>query len=98
MPKGYIIGHITVTDPEKYQEYIRRDTPMIEAHGGKPIVRGGTAENLEGPEFSRHVVFEFPTLEAAKALYYSEDYQEVARIRRDNAESMIVLVEGTPNE
>ena len=71
MHKGYIIGHITVNDPEAYQEYIVRDTPMIEAHGGRPIVRGGTSENVEGPDFARHVVFEFPDFESAKALYYS---------------------------
>jgi len=94
MPKGYIIGHITVNDPEAYQEYIIRDTPMIEAHGGRPIVRGGTSENVEGHEFDRHVVFEFPDYESAKAMYYSEEYQDVARIRRENATSMIVLVEG----
>ena len=95
MPKGYIIGHITVENPEAYQEYIRRDTPLIEAHGGKPIVRGGASEVVEGPEFARHVVFEFPDYESAKALYYSDEYQEVAKIRRANATSMIVLVEGT---
>ncbi len=94
MPKGYIIGHITVNDPDAYQEYIRRDTPMIEAHGGRPIVRGGTSEVPEGEAFDRHVIFEFPDYESAKALYYSEEYQEVAAIRRANATSMIVLVEG----
>lgn len=94
MPKGYIIGHITVNDPEAYQEYILRDTPLIEAAGGNPIVRGGDAESVEGPDFSRHVVFEFPDFESAKALYFSDAYLEVARIRRENATSMIVLVEG----
>lgn len=94
MPKGYIIGHITVNNPEAYQEYIVRDTPLIKAHGGKPIVRGGTSEVPEGPEFERHVIFEFPDFESAKALYYDPEYQEVARIRRENATSMITLVEG----
>ncbi|MDX8348436.1 DUF1330 domain-containing protein [Cognatiyoonia sp. IB215446] len=94
MPKGYIIGHITVNDPEAYKEYIVRDTPLIEAAGGKPLVRGGEADSAEGPEFARHVIFEFPDFESAKALYYPEEYQDVARIRRENATSMIVLVEG----
>jgi uncharacterized protein (DUF1330 family) len=35
MPKGYIIGQITVTDPEGYPEYVRRDTPILESHGAK---------------------------------------------------------------
>ncbi len=94
MPKGYIIGHITVNNAEAYQEYIIRDTPLIQAHGGKPIVRGGTSEMPEGAQYARHVIFEFPDYESAKTLYYDPEYQEVARIRRENATSMIVLVEG----
>lgn len=94
MPKGYIIGHITVKDEEAYREYIAQDTPMIEAYGGRPIVRGGACETPEGPEFARHVVFEFPDMEKARALYNSAEYQEVAKIRRASAHSMIVLVEG----
>ncbi|KJZ20467.1 DUF1330 domain-containing protein [Loktanella sp. S4079] len=94
MPKGYIIGHITVNDPDAYQEYITKDTPMIAAYGGKPIARGGQAETPEGAAFERHVIFEFPDFESAKALYHSKEYQEVARIRRETAQSMIVLVEG----
>ena len=95
MPKGYIIGHITVNDPEAYKEYIRLDTPLIESHGGVPLVRGGAAEMPEpGQPYQRHVIFEFPTYAAARALYYSAEYQEVAKIRRATADSMIVLVEG----
>jgi len=94
MPKGYIIGHITVNDPEAYQEYITRDTPIITAHGGKPLVRGGASDSVEGPEFDRHVVFEFPDYESARALYHSPEYQDVVKIRHATATSMIVLVEG----
>ena len=94
MPKGYIIGHITVTNPEAYQEYIIRDTPLIESYGGKPIVRGGESITMDGPNFTRHVVFEFPDFESAKALYNDPEYVEVRKIREANAESMIVLAEG----
>jgi uncharacterized protein (DUF1330 family) len=40
------------------------------------------------------VVFEFDDYRKATALYHDPAYQEVARIRRENATSMIVLVEG----
>ncbi len=94
MPKGYIIGHITVSDAEAYQEYIVRASPIIAAFGGMPIVRGGASEEVEGGPFGRHVIFEFPDYASAKALYNSPEYQEVAQIRRENSNSMIVLVEG----
>lgn len=94
MPKGYIIGHITVNDPEAYKEYIARDTPILLAHGARPIVRGGQAEVLEGETYQRHVVFEFDSYEAALAAYNDPEYQEVAEIRRRTADSVILVVEG----
>ena len=95
MPKGYIIGHITVRDPDAYQEYIQRDTPILEALGGKFIVRGGQSELMEGETLQRHVVIEFPSYEAAMTAYNDPEYQEVADIRRRTADSVILVVEGT---
>ena len=94
MPKGYIVGHVTVTDMDAYQSYVTGNTPIIQSYGGRPLVRGGASEQPEGPVFERHVVFEFDSYEDAKALYHDPAYQAVAQIRRDNATSMIVLVEG----
>jgi uncharacterized protein (DUF1330 family) len=48
MPKGYIIGQITVTDPEGYPEYVRRDTPILEATARNSSIRGGRSEVKEG--------------------------------------------------
>jgi len=95
MPKGYIIGHITVNDPDAYREYIEKDTPILAGLGGSFIVRGGQAEVPEGRTESRHVVIEFPSYEAALAAYNDPGYQEVADIRRRTATSTIVVVEGT---
>ncbi|MCB1340332.1 MAG: DUF1330 domain-containing protein [Pseudooceanicola sp.] len=95
MPKGYIIGHITVNDPDAYKEYVERDTPILQGLGGKFIVRGGRAQIMEGTELNRHVVIEFPTFDAALAAYNDPDYQEVADIRRRSADSVILVVEGT---
>ncbi|MEI4196061.1 DUF1330 domain-containing protein [Roseovarius sp. E0-M6] len=95
MPKGYLIGHITVNDPEAYKEYVEKDTPILLGLGGKFIVRGGASETPEGETQERHVVIEFPSYEAARAAYNDPAYQEVAEIRRRTADSVIVLVEGT---
>lgn len=92
--KGYLIGHITVRDPEAYKEYIERDTPILEAHGGRFIVRGGDSAVPEGETHERHVVIEFPSYAAARAAYEDPAYQEVAEIRRRTADSVIILVEG----
>ncbi|MDF1668418.1 MAG: DUF1330 domain-containing protein [Roseovarius sp.] len=94
MPKGYIIGHITVTDPEAYKEYVEKDTPILLGLGGRFIVRGGPSETMEGETLNRHVVIEFPSYEAARAAYDDPEYQKVAEIRRRTAESVILVVEG----
>ncbi len=94
MPKGYIIGHITVRDPEAYKEYVTRDTPILNGLGGQFIVRGGESQVMEGETFQRHVVIEFPSYEAALAAYNDPEYQEVAEIRKRTADSVILVVEG----
>lgn len=94
MPKGYIIGHITVRDPEAYKEYVERDTPILKSLGGTFVVRGGQSEIMEGETFARHVVIEFPSYQEALAAYNDPDYQEVAKIRKRTADSTILVVEG----
>ena len=94
MPKGYIIGHITVNDPEAYKEYIEKDTPILLGLGGVPIVRGGQSTVMEGEAYNRHVIFEFPSYAAALTAYNDPEYQEVAKIRHRSASSTILIVEG----
>lgn len=94
MPKGYIIAHITVRDPENYKEYVVKDTPILEGLGGRFIIRGGRSEAVEGTLHDRHVVIEFPSYEAALKAYNDPEYQAVADIRRRTADSAIVVVEG----
>ncbi len=45
---AYIILDIEVTDPVRYAEYKELASPTVTQYGGKYIVRGGKAENLEG--------------------------------------------------
>lgn len=94
MPKGYIIGHITVRDPEAYKEYVELDTPILNRLGGTFIVRGGQSEVMEGETYARHVVIEFPSYQDALTAYNDPDYQEVAKIRKRTADSTILVVEG----
>ena len=95
-PKGYVIAEISVTHPEPYKDYVAAVTPMVAAFGGRYLVRGGSAEGREGaPPQGRIVVLEFPSIEAARAFNDSPEYAVVARLRRDNAVSRLMIVEGT---
>lgn len=95
-PKGYVIAEIRVTNPEPYKAYVAAVTPMVAAFGGRYLVRGGSAEGREGaPPEGRIVVLEFPSVEAARAFNDSPEYAEIARLRHENAESRLMIVEGT---
>ncbi len=97
MPKGYIIGHITIRDPERYKDYVAADTPVFESHNATFLVRGGACEVVEGDLKERHVVIEFESYAAARACYFSPEYQAAAAIRREAADGDMLLVEGTPD-
>ena len=59
MPKAYVIARVTVTDPEAYAEYAKGATAAIRQYDGRPLVRGGAFEALEGEARPRNVVIEF---------------------------------------
>ena len=69
MPKGYWIVHVDVSDPETYRKYVEANAEPIARFGGRFLVRGGPAENVEGSARARNVVIEFPSIEAARACY-----------------------------
>lgn len=91
---AYWIAHVTVTDPEKYSEYQKLAPRAFAAHGATFLARGGASETLEGPGHVRHVVIRFPSLQAAKACYFSPEYQAARAHRELACQSHVVIVEG----
>lgn len=95
---AYLVAHIEVHDPAGFEEYRSRVVPVLEAFGGRYLVRGGALETLEGAEQRRRmVVIEFPSMDAARGFYHSPAYAPVLQRRLDSAASDIVLVEGVPS-
>lgn len=94
MAKGYWIVHIDVADAEAYKAYVPLSSAAVAAHGGRFIVRGGRGETVEGQLGPRHVVVEFPSLEAAQAAYRSPEYARALPVRQANAVSSVAIVEG----
>ncbi|NOQ20543.1 MAG: DUF1330 domain-containing protein [Desulfobacterales bacterium] len=92
---AYIIARVSVTDWDKYNEYIKVTPEIIAKFGGRFIVRGGETVTLEGPEEKwRIVVVEFPDLEKAKEFYYSPEYTDAKKIREGAALAQFVALEG----
>jgi uncharacterized protein (DUF1330 family) len=94
MPKAYVVSRVDVTDPEVYARYAAAATKAIVAHGGRPLARGGRYEALEGRARARNVVLEFDSYDAARAYFYSTEYQAARAMRQGEAEIEMVLVEG----
>ena len=94
MPKGYIIGHVTIHDVEAYKPYGAANDEIFPQFGGKFLARGGNAEVLEGTLHPRHVIVEFPSYADALACYNSPAYQENMKIRQANADGVVMVVEG----
>jgi len=69
------IANVLVTDAEDYGKYAKAAGPVIAAHGGVFLTRGGRYVQLEGNDRPRNVVARFPSLEAAVACYHSAEYQ-----------------------
>ena len=92
---AYLVARIDVRDAAGFDAYREAVTPVIAAYGGRYLVRGGAADVLEGPPPpGRLVVLEFPTMDAARTFYNSDDYAPALKLRRDSTVSELVLVDG----
>jgi len=96
MPKGYWIAHVRVTDPEEYKKYVEGARAAFAKHQAKFLARGGSHHEVEGAlGRERHVVIEFPTLQAALDCYNSPEYQSARNHRAEAGIATLVLVEGS---
>lgn len=94
MPKGYWMVSADISDPERYQEYVRANAEAFRKYGARFLVRGGVFDNPEGSARSRHVVIEFPSYQAALDCWHSPEYQAALKIRQPVAELDMVIIEG----
>ena len=92
---AYVILNVEVTDPGRFGEYAKTGAPTVAQYGGRYLVRGGTAEKLEGGvEPKRVVVIEFDTADRARAWWASSEYAGPKAVRQSAARSDVILVEG----
>jgi len=94
MPKGYWIGHVDITDPERYKEYMAANSAAFAKYGARFLIRGGRFETVEGEGRSRHVVIEFPSYDDALACYRSPEYTNAMAHRVNAGIVDIIVIEG----
>lgn len=91
---AYVISQIEVTNLEEYMKYASQTVACAEKFGGKFLVKGGSAEWIEGSGAERNVVIEFDSKDAAMAFYNSVEYQKILPIALASSNRSMVLVEG----
>jgi uncharacterized protein (DUF1330 family) len=93
--KGYWIGHVNITNPERYKDYIAANAVPLKKYGARFLVRNGDSAVPEGDLGGRrHVVIEFDSYAAAKACYESPEYQAAIKIRSEASTGDLVIIEG----
>jgi uncharacterized protein (DUF1330 family) len=92
---AYVLAEIEITNPEGYKEYTTHVPATIARYGGRFVVRGGTAQALEGewPE-RRRVLIEFPSADAARKWFDSPEYEKPKAMRQANSKGRLLLLEG----
>ena len=92
---AYVIAHIDVKDPVRYEEYKKMSPVSIQKYGGRFIARGGKCEVLEGNwEPKRLVLLEFPSAERAREWWASEDYRPAKELRQATSTGDMIVIEG----
>ena len=93
--KGYWIGHVDVTDPERYKDYIAANAVPLGKYGARFLVRNGECEVPEGSlKGRRHVVIEFKDYATALACYESAEYKAAAAVRDKYSSADVIVIEG----
>ena len=97
--KGYWISlYIKVKNQENLKRYAEVVTPIIKSFGGVPLVRGGKYITYNGDDFSRTVVWEFPSYEKAIECHNSKEYLAGWDIAKNTTERNMQVIEGFSTE
>ena len=93
--KGYWIAlYKKIDDMDNLKNYASKVTPIIKSYGGKPVVRGGKYQKLEGEDFLRTVIWEFPTYARAIECHNSKEYQEGWALAKNTTDRNLQIIEG----
>ena len=83
--KAYWVSLYTkIENQENLKNYAQTVTPIIKKYGGIALVRGGKHITYEGEDFSRTVIWEFPSYEKAVECHESEEYKAGWNLAKKN--------------
>ena len=88
---AYLIGHISVKNPDKWKIYIEGVQKSLVSFEAEVIFRGKRAAVLAGEHpHGNTVVIKFPDQPTLQNWYHSDAYQNLIPIRDDAADVVII--------
>ena len=94
---AYIVSRVNIFNMEEMLSYQRDVVPVVQAYGGRYLIRSSEVEALEGTwEHQRLVIIEFPTREAALAWYHSPEYAPLKAHRHAASQAVLLLASPPP--
>ncbi len=95
MKKAYWIAkYKKINDLEALGKYAEKAKKVIEAFGGRSLVRGGKYVTFEGENFIRTVIWEFENIEVATKCHDSNEYQAAWSLAKNTVVRDLMIVEG----
>lgn len=92
---AYLIVEIDIFDPAGFAEYRKAVVPLVEKYGGKYVAVDDQIETLKGDWSPKRIVMiEFPSKERAKGWLGCDEYREPCKIRKQTANTKMILVGG----
>lgn len=91
----YVIVDNVVHNHEEYKKYLALVTPTVEQFGGHYVVRAGKIHMVDSEwKPDRLVIMAFPTVTEALAWVRSPELAPIHAMRRANATSKLLVIDG----
>jgi uncharacterized protein (DUF1330 family) len=91
MKDAYLIGHITVKDAGRWDEYRNSVPATLAPWGAELVMRGKRAAVLAGEhEHPNVVIIRFPDQQALKGWFSSAAYQALIPLRQQAADVVLI--------
>ena len=97
MKNAYVVGQITIKNPQRWAEYRSQVPATLVPWGGELVFRGTKVAEWAGE--NRHpetVVIRFPSLEAAQGWFESPAYQWLIPLRQQAADVDLLVYDNQP--
>ncbi len=93
---AFLIVDTLLDDPDLYEQYKVKASPLLEKFGGEYLARGGrmTLRETDLWSPSRLVLVRFPDVDTANRCLDSLEYQQILTISKKSALRTAVVLEG----